>query len=355
MAAQDTAPKKLTLRNTKEEMLDAYQAVLRQLDEKRKVEQKPEEKIQEKKTAEVVAAADALSTEGIGREIGNLKSEIGKMLIQLSDRLEGEMARYENVKQAVESKERELKEIYEIQKNATSLMALIETQRQKREAFDEAMAADKAALEEEIETRRDEWEREATQRELDIKETAAANKKKLDREAEEYRYAAEREKKLARETFEDEKARLERELTLRRETLDRELAERERAVAACEEEIESLRRRAETFPAELDQAVARAAKEAGAREIAQADSKLALMKKEFEGERGVFLSRIEALEKSLKEQSAQNAKLAQQIEKSYGQVQEIAVKAIEGSSSSQTLAGLQQWLADQSRRPAKGE
>jgi hypothetical protein len=36
-------------------------------------------------------------------------------------------------------------------------------------------------------------------------------------------------------------------------------------------------------------------------------------------------------------------------------VQEIAVKAIEGSSSSQTLAGLQQWLADQARRPAKGE
>jgi hypothetical protein len=265
------------------------------------------------------------------------------------------MARYENVKQAVESKERELKEIFEIQKNASSLMALIETQRQKREQFDATMATEKAELEQEIETRRADWERESAQREADLKEAAAATKKKTDREIEEYRYASEREKKLAREAFEDEKARLARELQLKRETLEQELAERERSVAGHEEELESLRRRADAFPGELEAAVAKTAGEAAKREQQQADSKISLLKKEFEGERGVLNSRVEALEKALKEQGAQNAKLAQQIEKSYAQVQEIAVKAIEGSSANQTLAGLQQWLADQSRRPAKGE
>lgn len=66
-------------------------------------------------------------------------------------------------------------------------MALIETQRQKREQFEAAIAADKAELEGEIETRRAEWEREVQQREADLKEAAAANKKKTDRETEEYR------------------------------------------------------------------------------------------------------------------------------------------------------------------------
>jgi hypothetical protein len=38
------------------------------------------------------------------------------------------------------------------------------------------------------------------------------------------------------------------------------------------------------------------------------------------------------------------------MEKAYGQVQEIAVRAIEGSSNSKTLAGVQQLLSEQSRK-----
>ena len=183
----------------------------------------------------------------------------------------------------------------------------------------------------------------------------AASKKKIDRDSEEIRYAFDREKKLAREAFDDEKGRMERELQLKRETMERELTQREQSIAQREEELESLRQRAAAFPEEMDEAISRATSEAAGRAQQQAESKLTIATKEFEGERGVLLSRIEAAEKSLKEQLAQNAKLLQQIDKSYAQVQEIAVKAIEGSSNTQTLTGLQQWLADQGRRQAKAE
>ena len=46
------------------------------------------------------------------------------------------------------------------------------------------------------------------------------------------------------------------------------------------------------------------------------------------------------------------AKLLGQAEKAYAQVQEIAVRAIEGSAGAKQLASLQQLLADQARKPA---
>jgi len=48
----------------------------------------------------------------------------------------------------------------------------------------------------------------------------------------------------------------------------------------------------------------------------------------------------------VKEQQQQLTKLSTQIEKSYGQVQDIAVKAIEGSGSVRILSSLQPSLAE---------
>jgi len=61
--------------------------------------------------------------------------------------------------------------------------------------------------------------------------------------------------------------------------------------------------------------------------------RLDLVQKEFEGERNVLQGRIASLESVLKDQSAQLAKLNEQVEKSYSQVQAIAVKAVEGSAA----------------------
>jgi len=74
------------------------------------------------------------------------------------------------------------------------------------------------------------------------------------------------------------------------------------------------------------------------------------VKKEFMGERNVLTTRIESLEKIGKEQSEQIAKFSQQLEKAYQQVQDIAVKTIEGSSTIKSFANLQQWISEQTRK-----
>jgi hypothetical protein len=338
--AERKSTKKLSSTNTKQEMLDAYNDLLSQLEEKRESVATPEQKVAEKEVKQVVEVADSLTSDAIIRDIGGLKAEVGKVLTQLSDRLEQEAGRYESVKRAIVEKEKELAEIYEIQKAASSLSALIEAQSLKKEEFEADMSGRKEALTREIDETRQEWQRERAQRTAEVKEQDAAEAKKRAREKEEFEYALQRERQTVRDSFEKEKADLgeqkallEREIALRRELADRELAEREQAVARQEQELADLRTRVAAFPKELETTVSREVKQAVEKVRYETDTKLALAAKEAEGERNVYEARISALEAKVKEQAELVARLTTQAEKAYAQVQDIAVKAVEGSSA----------------------
>ena len=321
-------------------MIDAYNELLNQLQQKREAELKPQERLDEKAVKQVVAAADSLSTDGIVTEIGNLKSEMGKMLAQLSDRLEEGVRRYDGIKKAVAVKEGELQEIYEIEKAASSLAALIEAHEIKRQAFESEMASKKEELGREIQTMRGEWEKEKKVREAEAREREGAEAKRREREKEEYRYAFTREQQLAKDQFEYEKARLERDIQHTKERLEQELAEREKAIAQREEELNQLRTKAMAFPKEMEAAINAAVKDATARVQLDGKNREELLRKEFDGERNVMMTRIESREQLVREQSEQIARLSQQLEKAYGQVQDIAVRTVEGSSHSKSLSGL---------------
>jgi hypothetical protein len=336
--------------NAKQEMLAAYQQANADLEARREAELKPEEKIAEKVEKAAVTAADELTTERIARDIGALKSEIGRTLTQVGDRLDAEVLRYQDLKRAVSAKEKELQEIYEIQNSASTVAALLEVQQQKREEFEAEAGARKAELDAEIETRRAQWQEEKVRHDLEGKELQAADKKARDREREDYEYRFKREQQLAREKFEDEKARSEREQAARKVQIEAVLAEREKAVAAREAELAELRKTAEAAPKERDEAVARAVKEALGRAQQEAKAREELARKEFEGERNVLLARIDALEKAVKDQATQILKFSQQIEKAYGQVQDIAVKSVEGVARAKAQAQAEQLAAEQSRK-----
>ncbi|MBS3906993.1 MAG: hypothetical protein KGZ49_08140 [Syntrophaceae bacterium] len=343
-------PKKITVSNTKQEMLEAYNAVLKQLEAQREAELKPEKRLEEKKAKEVIQVADSLSSEGVAREISNLKIETGKVLAQISDRLEEEIGKFKAVQNAIVLKGKELQELYEIEKSAMTLASLIESQNQKRQVFESEMAEKKEALSQEIETLRAERENEKKDYEEGVKERDVAEKKKREREKEEYEYSFKREQKLAKDKFEDEKAKLEKEIQIKKEQMQSELKEREKVVAEKEEELNELRKKVNAFPKELETAVAKAIKETTDRLNLEAKNREELVKKEFIGERNVLTTRIESLEKIVKEQSEQIAKFSQQLEKAYQQVQDIAVKTIEGSSNIKSFANLQQWVSEQMRK-----
>jgi hypothetical protein len=353
MEEKKAQPKKLSMTSTKQEMMEAYQSLLKQMEEKREAELKPEKKLEEKRAKEIVQVAEALSAEGVAKEISNLKIEMGKELTQIADKLEEEVNKFNATQKAIALKEKELQELYEIEKSAMTLAALIETQNQKRQQFEAEMAARKEELNQEIQTQRAEWAKEKEEYEAEIKERDAAEKKRREREKEEFEYSFKRQQQLTKDKFEDEKAKLGKEIQLTRERMEGELTGRERIIAEKEAELNELRKKVSLFPKEMETAVAKAVKETTEKLNLEAKNREELLKKEFVGEKNVLTTRIESLEKTAKEQSAQITGLTQLLEKANQKVQEIAVKALESSANFKSITSLQQLLTEQTRKPAQ--
>ena len=353
MAKQTERPKEVSMSHTKKEMLVAYNELLKKLQEQEKKSLDGEEKIEQKKIEDALKVADSLSTEGVVKEIGVLKAEIGTLLSQLSDQLEGEVNQYKSIQKAIEAKASELKEIYEIERSAATLAALIEAQQEKRVSFEGETAAKREELRHDIEATRSAWEEEEELHEAQTKERDAAETKRRQREQEEFEYQFEREKRLAHDQFEDEKRKTGSELQARKEEVEKELTQREEVIAAREQELEELRRRVESFPEEMETAVQKAVKETTERLRLEAGNRKELLTREFEGERNVLTTRIESLEKTIHEQSQQIAKLSQAQDNAYHQVQDIAVRAVEGASNYKSLATFQQLSAEQQKKASQ--
>jgi hypothetical protein len=177
----------------------------------------------------------------------------------------------------------------------------------------------------------------------------------LERWQEEYKYSFTREQQLAQDQSRDALAKIEKELSERKVTLEREWADREKAIAAREDELTQLRARSAGFAEDLKAAADDAAAETAARLEQQHKAAEELLKRQSDGEKNVLSAKITALERTVKDQAKQLTRLQEQAEKAYAQVQEIAVRAIEGSASAKQLAHLQQLLADQTRKANQPE
>ena len=342
--------KQLSLKNTKHEMLEAYNELLKKMEEKREAELKPEQKIIDQKAQKAVETANELSLDGVTQSVGLLKVEINKAFASLVEKLEAELAKYQEVKEAVGVKENELAEIYEIQKSASSLAALIEAQNQRRKDFEYEMEEKKQALLGEIDASKKAWELEKTEYETDFKERQEADEKARKREKEEYEYAFKREQQLAKDKFIDEKAKTEKELEEKKKQVEKELSEREHVLAEREQKMDTLSERISELEMHREEAIQIAVKENDAKWTADLKSREAFTKIEFEGERNVLTARIQSLEETVKRLNEQIDQLSEQLEKASGQVQDIAVRAIEGSSHSKLINQIQSMLEEKKHK-----
>src|ERR1700677_1975358 len=145
-STEKPAAKKRSSTSARQQMLETYAQTVKEVEDRGDAQAKPEEKLEAKNVRDAVTAADALSTDGVVKSIGELRSTVGKTLAQLSDRLEEEVGKYVQIQRAILAKEAELKEIYEIQKSASTLTALIESQQRRRDEFETELATDKEVL-----------------------------------------------------------------------------------------------------------------------------------------------------------------------------------------------------------------
>lgn len=312
--------KKITINNTKAEMLEAYNNLLAEIEQAEKANLEKEKERQEKHTK--IEQAQKLTDEGIIKNIAGLKASVHAELDKIAGDLSGEYKKLTDLREAVEVQEMYLQEVYEIKASAHSLAALMQAQQKKKESFETAMEAS-----------RQEWEKQEALRAGQQKEAEEQWKKERKREEEEYTYKIKTERQRDEDAYKAKKEAQERELAEKKVMVEKGLKEREEVVAASEKELATLRKQVETFDAELEKAL-EAARKAVTEELQQKHKfEMDLFKKETDGQVKLLQQTITSLEKKIAEQEKQVEFLGTRAEHAGKQVQDIALKAIEGAAA----------------------
>ena len=146
----------------KNEILAAYDELLKKVQEKKTDEPK---KVQEQQKQEtVVKNAATLSNEGIVKEISGLKVSLSTALDKLNESYITEFRKFEELQQAIQIEKRQLEDLYQLSANTDSLSAMLLAQKEKKEQFEQEMANRKAELDEKIKTEKERFDTEMAEK-----------------------------------------------------------------------------------------------------------------------------------------------------------------------------------------------
>jgi colicin import membrane protein len=301
------------------------------------VDRKAEElsKVKELETRQTV---EGITMEGVVRRISDLGVEISKALAGLSDKLVGEVNVLASVREAVALEQRELERLHKIDVAATALDQLVQDYGLQRKSLEEQIAAQRAA-----------WEEERRQIERERKEQEENLRKQRQREVEDYEYKKSLERKKAQDQYDEEMKSLERQNREKQEALEKSWQQREAALKEREEEFARLKQESERFPATLKRESELAAAQATQAAQERFERELTLLKKESESDRRLGELQVKTLQEEISRQTAQVSALQKQADEAKQQVQEIAVRAIEGASGAKALAHINEIAIEQAK------
>jgi hypothetical protein len=340
---------RLSTRNTKEEMIKAYNELVQRFQERATAQ--PEKKAEAARAAETVLVEKtaAYTVESIIKSLADLNINLGKGLTGLGAELTAEAAKLAEIRQAMAIETKKLEELHDIDLAANTLEQLIQEHASRKSAFETEMAEMEGHFEEEMAGKKIDWKKEQEAYVAAQKEAEARLKKERDREKEEYEYALSLARRKDKDQYDAQKAALQKALKEERQIQEQELATREAAVAAQEETLAQLQKQVGAFPKELDTVVEKARREVQQAADAKAKQEALLATKDAEGEKKVAVLTIATLEEMVAKQYVQIEALTRKLEEANTQVQAIAVKAIEGASNARALSTINEIAMEQAK------
>lgn len=325
----------VSTKNTKNEILSAYEELLQKVQESKTEEPK---KVQEKQIQEtIVKNAAASSYDGIVKNVSNLKIELSSSLDKLGDKFVSEFKKFEELQQAIQIAKKELEDLYQLSANTDSLSVMLLAQKEKKQQFEEEMAATKSKFEDEMTQTRLQWKKQQEEIAEKQKEEAEALKKSRQREEEDYQYNLKLTRKKETDVYEEKKAKLEKELADKKAAFEKEFAAREALIKNAETELAELKALSNAFPAEMEKAVASAVKAAAEKLQAEFKFEKELTARQTEGDMKLKDQTIQTLQAKIKDMEASVRELSQKAVTAEASVKDIAIKAIESSSKIQLV------------------
>lgn len=364
------------VRSTKAEVLAAYKELA---EEHKKLQAQLELALKEKKAAEKIptvtsertpvyetrsekkeakekeeeAAPSPPAMEHIIKSLSGLRSGFGNAISELSSKLVAEASQLAEVRRDIRQETGQLETLHDLEIGDDTLNALIREYIETAKKFAEEAKQRREDFEQEMEEKKKVWQREQEEHARLIKERNESVKETLQREEAEYKYTLELQRKSENEEYNLQQKKLHKDLERLEEVKKKEWSEREKEIAMQEKEIEEYRARVQGFPGELEAAIKKAKEEgveAASREI---KAKTDLRAKEMEGEQRIYELKISSLEGIIEKQLQQIQDLSAKLDAILKQSQNLALKAIEGASSSGSLQAVKELVLEQAKAGQK--
>jgi hypothetical protein len=303
-------------RRTKAEVQQEFADIQEQAETARESADAKADEAARLREAEIRQSVDGVTVEGVVQKISGLGLEVSKALADISERLTREVQLLASVRESVALEQKELERLHKIDVAATAL---------------DQMVQDYARQKQQLEA-----------------ETAAQ------REIEEYEYKKALERKKAQDKYEEDVRLAEKKNKERQETLEKGWQQREAALKEREDELARLRKEAEEFPARLQKEAKGAAEQSRRETEAKFEQQLLVLKKDAETEKRLAELKVGTLEDAVARQQTQIAAIEKQLAEAKQQVQDIAVKAIEGASGAKALSHINQIAMEQAKNRPQG-
>jgi len=360
--------RKLTEKNTKAELLEGYSQLQ---EEKKALETQIKQLQKEQKDKPSVAPDKQSQPQGTAMNqpqtvkdkmsytidsLVKLQLGFGSAVSDLSEKLTSEAAKLEELRQSVTEETQQLKDLHALEEiQDDTLDTLIQTYEDNSKAFEEEIGQRREALEQEIQELRQGWEKEQEEYKRSIKERNEQQSKVRQRDVQEYEYDLALRRGLDNDQYEQTQKRLYKELEDTKQAQEKQWDEREKAIAEREKKFEELKAKVEAFEKDKEAAIKKAKAEGEGIARKQVSVQEDLQSKDLEGQKHNYELRIQSLEQTIQNQEARIHNLSKQLDGALKQVQDLAVKAIEGASNINSYQALKEIAMEQAKAQTKNK
>jgi uncharacterized coiled-coil protein SlyX len=347
--------KKPTDKNTKAEIIQAYeelvkeQAALKTQLEQKPIEKPPAPKEQPKPEPKIAMTQTTTIQQKMNNTIqslANIQLGFGSAASELSEQLTTKASKLAEIQQVVEEEISQLSQLHNLE---VSEDILVQSYEDNEKAYQEEYSQRYEILSQEVLNFNNNWQKEREEYQRTIKERNENLNRTQQRDSAEYKYDLELKRKLTSDEYAQEQKLLNNQLEEEKQTAEKQWSEREKTIADREKEFAELKAKVEAFPKDKETALKKATEEGKGIATYQAKIKSDLYAKEVEGQKCFYEQRLQSLEQTISNQQTRLENLSRQLESALKQVQDLAVKAIEGSSNINSYQAMKEIALEQAK------
>lgn len=345
-------------RNTKSQILSAYDDLLTEhkaLEKQlQQLKQKPQSIQAVSSKSEVKEPIITNKMAGAIDTLHKLQLGFGTAINELSEKLTSKAVHLQSLQSSISDELKQLTDLHDLEDiQENTLDSLVQTYTNNAKTFEAERSNRQITLSLEIQDLEQAWEKEKEDHQRSTKERDEDQRKTQKREAQEYDYNLTLQRNLEEAEYEQNQNNLYQQLEEIKQTQQKQWAEREKELAQQEQYFEKLQAQVETIPQDKESAIQQAIKAGQDQANYEANIKADLRNKELEGNKQVCELRIKSLEQTIEKQEEQRQILSKQLDAALKQIQDLAVKAIEGTSNIQSYQAFKDIAIEQAKNPTK--